>query len=611
MHIETVTITNYKSFLEKQTLHFEPGFNLLVGTNNAGKTTVLDVIDLEPGLNEPHRSERTIPQFGGQPSGVSEFEVALATRFSELRRLVGSTQLFLPATVSPNVSFNSEEISKRVLNFLNEDRLLRLVSVFGQGKENVRVIGDDLIGGLASRDTPHKPMVAAAVPHAVRGLDPQISVTENSGFQTPIGNYCQLFKPRIYRFNAQRRPGSQCSAQNSAILDREAITLPYCINHLQTNDAHGHRLLCGLINRIFPSVKWVQAPPTSGNFDLRCLPLPPEARRDDLSTAIARMGAGIGNVIAMLYVVLTSREPQVIAIDEPNAFLHPRALRELLAILESEGKQHQFILTAHSADVLTAVTARSISLLEFDGVATTVRHVGSKDLHAFRGGLADLGIRMTDLHAKDHVFWVEGQTEELVMPEILRWACPEVAAGTSVLRVERTGTFSKKGIEPEEIVKIYERLSSSSALVPPMVCILLDGENRSPESRRAIEASSQGKLRFLDRRMLENYLLHPQALVAAFLELSQTVTDATVRDALSRALVVHEQPSVLALLDGAAILQQVFSGLSDASLEFRKTRDVPALVTWILQHDPEYLAPLRDCLRQSFGLSCVPAQVGH
>lgn len=48
MHIETFAITNYKSFLEKQTLHFEPGFNLLVGTNNAGKTTVLDVIDLNP-----------------------------------------------------------------------------------------------------------------------------------------------------------------------------------------------------------------------------------------------------------------------------------------------------------------------------------------------------------------------------------------------------------------------------------------------------------------------------------------------------------------------------------------------------------------------------------
>ena len=352
-------------------------------------------------------------------------------------------------------------------------------------------------------------------------------------------------------------------------------------------------------------MKWVQAPPNNGNFDLHCLPLTPEARRDDLATRMARMGAGIENVIAMLYVVLTSREPHVIAIDEPNAFLHPRALRELLAILESEGKQHQFILTAHSPDVLTAVTTRSISLLEFDGVVTTVKHVGSKDLHALRGGLADLGIRMTDLHAKDRVFWVEGQTEELVMPELLRWPCPEVAAATSILRVERTGTFSKKGMDPEEIVKIYERLSASSALVPPMVCILLDGEKRSATSRQAIEASSQGKLRFLDRRMLENYLLQPEAVVAALLELGRTVTEDSVRDALCNALGLNALPGELIEVDGAAALAQVFSELSGTSLEFRKTRDVPVLVTWILQHQPEYLAPLRDCLRKSFGLGKV------
>ena len=55
MHIESVTIANYKSFLEKQTIHLEPGFNLLLGTNNAGKTSVLDVMDMDIGLNEPHR----------------------------------------------------------------------------------------------------------------------------------------------------------------------------------------------------------------------------------------------------------------------------------------------------------------------------------------------------------------------------------------------------------------------------------------------------------------------------------------------------------------------------------------------------------------------------
>ena len=212
---------------------------------------------------------------------------------------------------------------------------------------------------------------------------------------------------------------------------------------------------------------------------------------------------------------------------------------------------------------------------------------------------------MTDLHAKDHVFWVEGQTEELVMPEILRWACPEVAAGTSVLRVERTGTFSKKGMEPEEIVKIYERLSSSSALVPPMICILLDGETRSIESRRAVEASSQGKLRFLDRRMLENYLLHPQAVVATLLELGQAIAEDIVHDAICKALGLKDLSGEFLEVDGAAALNQVFSELSGTSHEFRKTRDAPTLVSWILEHDPEHLAPLRACLRKSFCLSCV------
>ena len=65
MYVQSVAIENYKSFLEKQTVRFEPGFNLLVGTNNAGKTSVLDVMDMDINLNEPHRSERTIPQFGG------------------------------------------------------------------------------------------------------------------------------------------------------------------------------------------------------------------------------------------------------------------------------------------------------------------------------------------------------------------------------------------------------------------------------------------------------------------------------------------------------------------------------------------------------------------
>lgn len=221
-------------------------------------------------------------------------------------------------------------------------------------------------------------------------------------------------------------------------------------------------------------MKWIQAPPRpSGHFELVCLPLLPECRREDLAVPLARMGTGIGNVIAMLYVVLTSRQPQVIAIDEPNSFLHPRALRELLQIFSTEGSQHQFILTAHSPDVLTAIKPNLITMFDFDGASTTVQQVDAKNISAIRSGLADLGIRMTDLHGRDRVLWVEGQTEEIVMPDLLRHFCPEIAAGTAVLRVEHTGTFEKKGVDPTEVANLYRRLTKSSALVPPMMAIHL------------------------------------------------------------------------------------------------------------------------------------------
>ena len=96
MRIDSVTVENYKVFLGRQSIEFAPGFNLLVGSNNSGKTTVLDVLDLNLGLNDPHRSVRTVPDYGGATSPMSQFEMEISSRYEELRRLGGWNQVFLP-----------------------------------------------------------------------------------------------------------------------------------------------------------------------------------------------------------------------------------------------------------------------------------------------------------------------------------------------------------------------------------------------------------------------------------------------------------------------------------------------------------------------------------
>jgi predicted ATPase len=100
----------------------------------------------------------------------------------------------------------------------------------------------------------------------------------------------------------------------------------------------------------------------------------------------------VGNALAMLYVALTAKSPRFILLEEPNSYLHPRALRELLAILTEVGAQHQYFLTTHSSDVLRTVAASTITLLEFDGQRTIRKQASGDDLSSLRAGLVDMGV---------------------------------------------------------------------------------------------------------------------------------------------------------------------------------------------------------------------------
>lgn len=46
MKIEKLVLENYKSFKERTTIEFNEGLNILVGDNEAGKSTILEAIHL-------------------------------------------------------------------------------------------------------------------------------------------------------------------------------------------------------------------------------------------------------------------------------------------------------------------------------------------------------------------------------------------------------------------------------------------------------------------------------------------------------------------------------------------------------------------------------------
>ena len=592
MYIKSIEIENYKSFWKNQEIKLEKGFNLFIGANNSGKTTALEALDLNLNTNEPHRSINSIPDFGSMTSGVSKFKATIATNIQEFGKFIGG-QFYLP--IPKTLQLGGEVEQRQYFDALVAESQFDLLVEYGGGVGNLIFKWADGSSQQSSINRSEAIFSIFTMPNEVNV--PKFNNLGNHSVGNTIGGYFQAYIPYIYTFSAQRRPAGTSGAYNDAKLDREATNLPFCINHLQSSDAEGHRQLCEWVNRVFPNVQWVQAPPiNSSQFEVRCLPLQPKSRRDDLAIPLNRMGSGIGNVIAMLYIVLKSRQSQVIAIDEPNSFLHPRALRELLQILATEATQHQIILTAHSADVLTAIKPSLITMFDFDGATTAVKQVGAPDISLLRTSLSDLGIHMTDLHGRDRVLWVEGQTEEIVMPELLRTFCSDIAAGTAVFRVEHTGTFEKNGVDPAEVSKIYTRLSGASALVPPMVAILLDREHRSEEE--CLKLEKQSTLKFLERRMLENYVLIPEAIASVLNALGEAVMVEKISELLVGRGITETVD--FTKLDGAKVLKEIFAEVSEARHEFKKTRDVPELISYLIANQTDKLSELGAHLKKLF-----------
>lgn len=105
-------------------------------------------------------------------------------------------------------------------------------------------------------------------------------------------------------------------------------------------------------------------------------------------------------------------------------------------------------------------------------------------------------------------------------------------------------------------------------------------------------------LMFLDRTMMENYVLHPHAIAQILHDHDESVGPENITTHLAKVV----QPGQESAADAATILAEIFSTFTNNKTEFRKTRDVPALIFWLLEHDPEFLAPLGSFLRQVFKL---------
>lgn len=624
MYISRFQLGNYKSFHVPEALEFRRGFNIVSGQNNAGKTALLEAV----GLNfagKPHRSIKTVPARDTVPDQVSWADVSFTLPRGEviefLRVLRG--QMFRV----PQPSLGSEFAAK--VGWSDQDwdgstrRLLDAILSEDFLTFNLRASADP--GHAISfgvREGPslslYPPRVTFVTSSSVRYELATFSHTDESGIRSHglIGDsnasdlgvsLAGLFRNHVYRFTAERMNVGQGPHGPGTQLAQNAVNLPEVLAQLQHNPSR-FAALNRTLNVILPQVKQVSVRGViPGQLEIVVWPHDPETQREDLAVPLLESGTGISQVLAILYVVMTSNRPQVIIIDEPQSFLHPGAARKLVEFLRMGGR-HQYIIASHSPTIIAAADPKTITLVRYENGESTLRQLDTKLEKGMQATLAEVGVRLSDSFGADNILWVEGRTEEKCFRLIVERVLKRPLRGMEILGIRQTGDLESK--DARKVLEIYRGLAEGASLLPPAVAFILDQECRDAGAKRDLRKLSEGRVRFLPRRMYENYLLNSEAIAAIVNAIPDFSSTSIAPEALGAAISArlanrgfHCSGTALfnlATVDGARVLAEIFNEFSQTRVSYQKVWHGTALTEWLIEHCPEDLAEVRVLLEEIF-----------
>jgi len=614
MHIPKFQCGNYKSLQAPAAILLRPGVNVITGQNNAGKTALLESLTVNFKGN-PHRSKKTIPTPWAEPSPISWAEISLTGTPKEILQL-----LRRPLNSNWYVARPDHGSAIHAAAGGNGQRILE--TIFSEESLTFRLQYQSNVNGQNNWAMPVVPSFGLYPASHVAGttynfitmeLRPDGTFSEIGGVSADQGNdfgvsIASLFRNRMYRFSAERFNVGACQHGNSPILKPDASNLPEVLMVMQANTTRFQQFNDAL-KSILPQIQHVSVRPSLADrnlVEILVWPTAKESTRIDLAQPLSECGTGIGQVLAVLYVVLNEAGDTII-VDEPQSFLHPGATRKLVEFLRTKSKQ-QIIIATHSATVINAASPETITITTQKDGETQFEQLDSRQASTLQLCLADIGAQLGDVFGADNILWVEGSTEVLCFPPLLEKLKKRPLMGTAIVGVRQVGDFESK--DARRVLEIYRNLSKCGSLIPPAIGFVFDRECRSDQEQRELNKLGDGQVRFLRRRMYENYLLLPTGISAVVNQIEGFRATAVPEDEIRgfiearkkdkryfcRQTLPLDESKWIQEIDGASLLADLFKTLSETRVEYDKVEHAPLLTKWLLENAPGELEELASFL---------------
>ena len=503
----TITVQGYKCFEDEKIFDRIKRINIIIGRNNCGKSTALDIIEASMDMYAKWEASTQRTDLPSSITYVGKIDGELIPRDippdSKLLSLIGPVRQRTPSdepvtwkrtlTDSPNFSDSIFECSEQDASSLQPHQ-------------------QEIIHSLRSSIFPLASKTFKRL-HSERDITPGHSVnpgerpdrlashldSHNAGATTIIDAYL-----------------------NKATYPRDLVdgVLRKALNRIMGSDAY------------FKQITSRQHGPQTWEIFLV------EETKGDI--LLSNSGSGLKTILlALVHLILFPHmegkplNEFVFAFEELENNLHPALLRRLLQYIDDESKEHGFpvFFTTHSSVLIDQFSkqddAQIIHVEHHDGkstcrtVQTYIENCGVMD---------DLDIRASDLLQSNGIIWVEGPSDRIYLNKWIElWSEGKLREGTHYQCISYGGRLLSHldAGDPDEVTKGLALLRVNRNAI-----VMIDSDKRNRQhslndtkTRIIHECEEHGHLPWVTKgKEIENYI--PAPIIASVLELGDDFTGA-------------------------------------------------------------------------------------
>ena len=392
--LERLRVKNFKLLRDVELDFVGDAPTVLIGPNASGKSTVIEVLDfLARCANEG--LEPALLAHGGM-NAIRTAGVTSPVEIESSWRIESYGADELRWTLSLDAGPNGQVVIRAETLHVGERALL------STNENGARVALSEVESPSPSRLKP-----APRPPPPVRTLGFQAWVDPNRYVGLGWLRYC-VSDIRVMGAMATAPPWARASferasARDSQILstqtfvDREGLGLAVALYNLQTDHGDTWERLQRAFRAEFPFVKRIVFPADPGgsriSFALE------DERFNGRRIYASEMSDGMIVYLCLLSLVLHPDQRAVLALDEPDAHLHPSAVRRLLALAHEKHGHRPLLMVTHSNALLDELRdpAASIRIVEPTKAGARIRKLDAEALRAWRAEYALSEMRRTGL----------------------------------------------------------------------------------------------------------------------------------------------------------------------------------------------------------------------